>query len=150
MSGGTHIKQVLDLVVEALEKLYNDKNLFIEYDIESDIKFLGDENDLMEIFGNLLDNACKYAKKHIQITIRALENLTLIIEDDGKGLGETHLHKIFHRGERLDTKGLGQGIGLAVVFDIVKSYEGQITAGSSPLGGAQFTITIPNGVKTSP
>ena len=162
---GVSIQEVLDLVLEALAKLYSDKGISIRHQVDKDLLFIGDENDLMEIFGNLLDNAYKYAHQQIHITVtqdnqtqhqvkhqtqdqKQNQTLTFVIEDDGEGFCETKKTTIFTRGERLDQQNLGQGIGLAVVYDIVKNYNGQIESATSPLGGALFRIMIPFGVKT--
>lgn len=144
LSYGTDIRNVLDLVVEALEKIYSDKNISVNTRVDEELIFFGDENDLMEVFGNLLDNAHKYAKSKINITVTQNDQtLSIVIEDDGKGLSEDDALKIFSRGERLDRQGLGQGIGLAVVVNIVNSYEGEIKAQRSDLGGAKFEIIFP-------
>ncbi|OPX55585.1 two-component system, OmpR family, sensor histidine kinase PhoQ [Oceanospirillum multiglobuliferum] len=141
---GTSITEVLDDLIDVLNHAYRDSNLVVEIDVDSDAQFYGDENDLMEILGNLLDNAFRYAKKTINIYAKQdSQQLILTIEDDGEGFSNDQAIHIFKRGERLDSQGFGQGIGLSVVFDIVNSYDGGITAGRSTLGGACFTLTFP-------
>ena len=83
-----------------------------------------DEGDCLEVVGNLLDNAFKYGKKRILIEARESEDksMTLVIEDDGEGLANAEIEQILNRGTRLDQATEGQGIGLAVVADIVESY----------------------------
>lgn len=144
LTNGTDIRDVLDLVVEALQKIYCEKSVDLRLQASEALLFFGDENDLTEIFGNLLDNAYKCARSEIHVTVdRAADTLVIIVEDDGEGLSAEDASKIFHRGERLDRRDLGHGIGLAVVVDIVNSYEGHIETGTSALGGALFKITFP-------
>ncbi|GAA3939898.1 ATP-binding protein [Litoribacillus peritrichatus] len=143
LSEGTQISSVLTMVVDALKKVYRDKALEVEVQASDQLSFRGDENDLMEIFGNLLDNAFKHCQQKVRVSVTEAQNQqVIIIEDDGAGFSRHEGKKIFGRGERLDNQGLGQGIGLAVVFDIVKSYEGKIETDVSMLGGAMFKITF--------
>lgn len=142
---GTQVTQVLSLVVEAMEKIYSERSVTLDINAEDKQIFFGDENDLMEIFGNLLDNAFKYAERRIIVTVNGInQQLRIVVEDDGPGFADHDVTRVFSRGERLDQQGLGQGIGLAVVFDIVKSYCGTIEARNSALGGALFEITFPS------
>jgi two-component system sensor histidine kinase PhoQ len=145
LSKGVKIEEVLRLVNDALEKIYPDKNIEISTEISNGALFRGDENDLMEVFGNLLDNAYKHAESRICIrTLSSDKGIEISVEDDGPGLNTSEPEKVFKRGERLDQKGFGQGIGLSVVQDIVQSYEGTISAGKSELGGALFKIQFNN------
>ncbi|OUS32391.1 hypothetical protein A9Q99_00965 [Gammaproteobacteria bacterium 45_16_T64] len=140
---GTNIETVLGLVVDAMDKIYRDKSVEFTTNVDSDASFRGDENDLMEILGNLLDNAYKHTQSAVQLNVNYSDcQLIITVEDDGPGISEAATQVIFTRGERLDCQGLGQGIGLAVVYDIVTSYNGSISANHSPLGGAIFTITF--------
>ncbi|MCG8671528.1 MAG: ATP-binding protein, partial [Pseudomonadales bacterium] len=145
LNKGTQVNQVLSLVVEAMEKIYSERRVELIVNANDQLRFFGDENDLMEIFGNLLDNAFKYAEKKILVEVESLPNgLNIRVEDDGPGFSEDEATRIFTRGERLDQQGLGQGIGLAVVYDVVTSYGGRINASESSLGGAMFHIVFPN------
>ena len=144
VSAGVKLFDIIQLIKEALDKIYIHKNINLNIEIPSDSQFMGDENDLMEIMGNLMDNAYKFAKNKILVSASLTsKELIISIEDDGEGLNETAQSTIFNRGERMDEKQLGQGIGLAVVADIVNSYEGKITTGASALGGALFMIHFP-------
>lgn len=137
----TEVEAVLSDVVNALKKIYRDKCIDVNSVVQQDVRFRGDENDLIEVLGNVLDNAFKYARSKIAIDIRSTAlGLTLKIEDDGVGLEREKADIIFARGKRLDQRGLGQGIGLAVVQDIVNQYDGAISTQSSELGGAAFLI----------
>ncbi|WP_028299320.1 ATP-binding protein [Oceanospirillum beijerinckii] len=142
---GTAVSDVLDDLIEVLNHAHRDSQVDVLIEIAPGLQFYGDDNDLMEVLGNLLDNAFRYARQQIRVTAKqSRQQLTLVIEDDGIGFTDEEAAQIFKRGERLDRQDFGQGIGLAVVYDIINSYQGCITAGRSPLGGACFTLVFPS------
>ncbi len=139
---GIQISQVVKKLITTLSKIYHDNDLFFAIDIDETANFKGDEADLMEILGNILDNACKAAKHKVAIKVFT-EGTKLIIEvsDDGEGIEESQQKVILSRGGRADTYQAGHGIGLAIVNDLVSSYQGQLFIGKSEvLSGAIFTI----------
>ena len=98
----------------------------------------------MELVGNLLENAFKYGSHHVRMRSSIEGNrLRIDIEDDGPGVPETERERILERGQRLDTSIPGQGIGLSVAAEIVRSYEGDIRILPSTLGGACFSVFLP-------
>ena len=97
----------------------------------------------MELLGNLLDNACKYGEGTVRLTVFGGEALLLIVEDDGPGIPKERHGLIMERGTRLDSDTPGQGIGLAVVSEIVARYGGDVAIDDAELGGAKFTVTLP-------
>ena len=128
-----------------MAKVYQDKDVDIESFV-MDCAFFGDERDLIELLGNVLDNACKYGKGKVKLALNAPErggDLIIVIEDDGPGIAIADRKAVLQRGERLDTRESGQGIGLAVVNEIVNRYGGKITLDESILGGARVTIRLP-------
>jgi two-component system sensor histidine kinase PhoQ len=130
---------LLDNLASALNKVYQRKGVSISLDISPEIVFIGEQNDFMEIMGNLLDNACKYCLEFVEVSARQQEEtLHLIVEDDGPGIPETLRGRVFDRGQRADTLRPGQGVGLAVAREVASQYQGQIVAGESPLGGARM------------
>ena len=139
------IKPVVDKLFNAMNKVYADKHLTLTHDIQHQaLGFHGDITDLMEILGNVLDNACKAAVK--QVTLSVLTNLnTLLIhvEDDGPGIPKDKREQLLERGTRLDSYKEGQGIGMAVVADLVSAYQGQLKIKQSNLGGAKLTLIFP-------
>ena len=135
-----NIKPLLDKLVSALSKIYRDKNVAIGVDCAETCVFRGDETDLMEILGNLLDNACKACRHNVKVTITQQNQLTLCIEDDGPGVPADKRIKLFERGARLDTYHEGHGVGLAIVAELVQSYSGQLKLDDSELGGARFSL----------
>lgn len=135
-------------VGQALQKVYADKSVIIDLDVDSALNFLGDERDLLEILGNLLDNACKYGRG--KVAVRAvLESATpprmrLQVDDDGPGIIAADRDRVLQRGVRLDTLAQGQGIGLAVVVDIAASYGAKVSIADSALGGASIVVSFDN------
>jgi signal transduction histidine kinase len=110
--------------------------------------FRGDEGDLEEMAGNLLDNACKWSKGKIAVTMVAQRGptqsyLLIRIEDDGPGLTEEEAHKVLRRGERLDEKTPGSGLGLDIVKELVDVYGGSLQLKRSVLGGVLAELKLP-------
>jgi two-component system sensor histidine kinase PhoQ len=149
--GGVKIKPIVTKILKALEKIYQNKQIQQTVDVGSDAVFSGGEEDLMELLGNLLDNAHKHARSMAAVSIKGgvrrdeghLSELIITIEDDGVGIPLVLREILLQRGARLDTQQVGQGIGLAVVSDIVKSYRGKIRIADSILGGAKFILVFP-------
>ena len=98
----------------------------------------------MEVLGNIIDNACKYGRQHIRVEVGHQKDIDLVIvvEDDGNGISVKDRSRILNRGLRLDSQEAGQGIGLAIVIEIVERYGGTIEVGESLLGGASITIAF--------
>lgn len=139
------IKPVVDKIFDAMDKVYADKHLTLDYDIPNqDLGFQGDMTDLMEILGNVIDNACKAAVKQVLLSVLTNQSCLLIhIEDDGPGIPKNKRKLLLERGTRLDSYKDGQGIGLAVVADLVSAYQGQLEVNQSDLGGAKLTLIFP-------
>ncbi len=143
LSRRANVAGISQRVIAALKKVYLDKNMLVETSIDENVNFNGDERDLMELLGNVLDNAFKYGKSRLRINATFLEEgrgLQIIVEDDGPGIAADKQEFVLQRGARADTLVQGQGIGLAVVTDIVTSYKGTIQVGRSALGGARIEI----------
>ncbi|MFD1803196.1 two-component system sensor histidine kinase PhoQ [Mixta tenebrionis] len=135
------VSALLDSLCSALNKVYQRKGVSLSLDISPEITFVGDQNDFMEVMGNVLDNACKYCLEFVEISAQQSDaSLQLIVEDDGPGIPESKRELIFLRGQRADTLRPGQGLGLAVARDILEQYAGDIEAGTSPLGGARMKV----------
>lgn len=138
------VESEVEKIVSALTKVHARKGLSIYARIEPDVIFPGDAGDLMELVGNLADNACKWTKSQVVISAKyKSNNLCLYVDDDGKGIPEENREQILNRGKRLDQSTEGQGLGLSIVMDIVKHYNGQIFIEDSGLGGALFRVLIP-------
>jgi two-component system sensor histidine kinase PhoQ len=148
LSRRINVQETTARVLRALEKVYAQQPREIVCDIDPAIAFLGDERDLMEMLGNLLDNAFKYGRQWLSISARVslapARQLSLVVEDDGPGIPAQRQEFVLQRGARLDTLAPGQGIGLAVVTDIVGSYGGQIDVGTGSRGGARIQLVFGN------
>lgn len=145
---GSHQRADLEPIVHrlfnALQKVYADKNIHADYELAPHSIFAGDEQDLMEVIGNITENAFKYGKSRVHLRSQTKDKHLLIsIGDDGPGVPPEQQTRILERGHRLDTSLPGQGIGLAVAADIIHSYGGKLTVTQSTFGGAQFELSLP-------
>jgi two-component system, OmpR family, sensor histidine kinase PhoQ len=141
---GIKVKSVSDKLIRTLHKIYREPQISISQQTDPQAIFKGDEADLTEILGNVLDNACKAAKSQVLLTVTSNENSLIIsIEDDGKGVSPEQHAQIFERGIRADSYQRGHGIGLAIVRDLIDSYNGQLSVSTSDtLGGAKFVFSF--------
>lgn len=136
-------------ICSTLAKVYRDRGLAIEPRVSPELVFLGEEGDLLEILGNLADNACKWARHRVLIKAAYEPGaqggaVRLSVEDDGPGIPPEQADRLLRRGVRGDQSVQGQGIGLAVVRDIVVMYGGEVAVERSPgLGGASVSVTLP-------
>jgi len=143
-----NVKHIADGIIGAMEKVHFDKAVNIESTLDDELMFYGDKGDLTELLGNLLDNACKWCKKQVFISVETLSEkersgLCIKVEDDGKGIDKSLREKILKRGQRADENTPGHGIGLAIAKEIVLSYEGTLDIEDSDYGGARFVICLP-------
>ena len=135
------VAPLLDNLICALNKVYQRKGVTITVDISTEISFVGEQNDFVEVMGNVLDNACKYCLEFVEISARLTDDaLHIIVEDDGPGIPPEKREMVFDRGQRVDTLRPGQGVGLAVAREITEQYDGQIIAGESLPGGARMEV----------
>ena len=143
-------------LIDAFKKVYAERGLCYSIDMAPDTPFYGDEGDLTEILGNLIDNASKWAHAHVRISAHEKSEsgnkppgLTLTIEDDGPGIAGNDVETLLRRGKHSDSPQSGQGIGLAVVREIVEDvYRGRLTLTKSALGGVAITLLFDNNVAT--
>ena len=133
----------------ALLKVYASKDLSIELAVERESQFVGDRGDFTELLGNLVDNACKWCRSRVRITVLvdlqagSRERLSLAVEDDGPGISEENRARVLQRGVRADESVPGHGLGLAMVHDTVDLYGGTLSIDASELGGARFLLRLP-------
>ncbi len=141
---GIAIQPVAEKLLNTLAKIYQDKPKNVKLKIIAKPFFKGDEADLLELLGNLLDNAYKAARTRISVTItQQASSLVIKVDDDGVGIEEQEIQHILERGVRADTYQEGHGVGLAIVRDLVASYHGELhISRSDELGGAQFQMTF--------
>jgi signal transduction histidine kinase len=131
-------------LARALPRLYADRALSIDVRIDPSHAVRAQREDLDEMLGNLLDNACKWARGQVVIELtRAAGAVTITVDDDGPGLAADMRDKVLLRGVRADEKAAGTGLGLAIVRDLAEVYRGSISLTASPLGGLRSTLTLP-------
>jgi len=138
-------------LIETLEKLHAQRGILCELDVDPAARFHGDLGDLLELLGNLLENAFKWGRARVLLTAKPIVSarmrrpgLLLTVEDDGPGIPPEKVDALFKRGVRGDERTPGHGIGLSIVTDIVASYEGELQVNrSDELGGARFQVRLP-------
>lgn len=146
----TPVASVLEDLARTLRRIHQDRGtMMIDIDCPPGLAFRGERQDLEEMAGNLMDNACKWADARVRVTAMASgaaagAMLTLVIEDDGPGLTPEQREQVGERGERLDESVPGTGLGLAIVRDIAKLYGGALDLGGSDLGGLGVRLTLPS------
>ena len=135
-------------LIKTLNKVHTDRKIIVSVAADPGALFYGDEGDLLELLGNIIDNAFKWCAFKINITVQTLpgerrSGLLLQIEDDGPGVPAHMKEKVLRRGVRADESIQGHGIGLAIVQDIARLYSGTLKIERSALGGALLSITLP-------
>ncbi len=134
----------LDALIDTLHMMYPDSQVELERNIPIDTSCPIDREDMMELLGNLLDNAYKWARHKVRLSISSDEQLHITIEDDGPGIADDRMRELSQRGTRLDESVEGHGFGLAIASDTVAEYSGDLEFKSSDkLGGFRVDITIP-------
>ena len=133
-----------------MEKIHHDRGLTIELDVSDDAKFRGERQDLEEMMGNLVDNACKWAQSRVAIEVfsqraeaedRRIVRIT--VDDDGPGLSPSQREQVARRGRRLDETKPGSGLGLSIVVELAALYGGELKLGTAPIGGLRAELVLP-------
>jgi signal transduction histidine kinase len=141
----TEIAPVLEALVRALARIHQDRRIDICVECPADLAFRGERQDLEEMAGNLMDNACKWARSEVRVRVEAAEDprFVLTVEDDGPGLSPADRGRVLQRGERLDESVPGSGLGLSIVRDIAKLYGGELAFAESRQKGLAARLTLP-------
>jgi signal transduction histidine kinase len=134
-----------------MEKIHRDRGIAIEVKADARAKFRGERQDLEEMVGNLVDNACKWAASQVGIEVRvepppeprAAPRLRIIVDDDGRGLSAAERAQVSRRGQRLDESKPGSGLGLSIVVDLAALYGGSLVLGDAPIGGLRAELVLP-------
>ncbi len=138
------LRPAVDRVVRALGKAHAEKAVQAEVVLDPAMRFRGDEGDLTEMLGNVLDNAFKWCRGRVRVRAEFRDgDLALTVEDDGPGIAPADIERLGERGVRADRSVPGHGIGLAVTRDIAEAYGGRLSISRSPIGGAAITLTLP-------
>jgi signal transduction histidine kinase len=129
-------------LINALERIH--ERCHITAVVDPELRLEPDRDDMLEVLGNLLDNACKHAHRDVHVALqRTSEGMVIIVDDDGAGISEGDMQRLQLRGVRLDENGEGEGLGLSICRDIVDSYQGKITFARSPRGGLRVVVVVP-------
>lgn len=138
------IEPCIDALVRTMRKIHAARELVIVATVASSLSARLQKEDLEEMIGNVLDNACKWAKSRVDLSAsQAGAQTVLTIDDDGPGLPPEMREMVLRRGVRLDESAPGSGLGLAIVRDLAELYGGSIALEDSPLGGLRASITLP-------
>ncbi|WP_044874171.1 sensor histidine kinase [Pseudomonas sp. LFM046] len=129
--------------------MIHDRDLDLDWDAPEGLRLPWDREDLLELLGNLLDNACKWAETQVNLSIRGGEGgYSLMVDDDGPGIAEDQREAVIGRGARLDEQVAGHGLGLGIVRDMVEAWGGSLNLQDSPLGGLRVRIDLPAEVQS--
>ena len=134
-----------------MEKIHRDRDIAIAVQADPRAKFRGERQDLEEMVGNLVDNACKWAASQVCIEVLreppaqagSAPRLRIIVDDDGRGLSAAERAQVSRRGQRLDESKPGSGLGLSIVVDLAALYGGSLTLGGAPTGGLRAELLLP-------
>jgi signal transduction histidine kinase len=142
----TEVDPVLRALKRAVDRIYEERGLDIEVRCGNNLKFQGERQDLEEMVGNLLDNACKWARSQVSVEAQQKEGAArfiVVVDDDGPGLTEAQRAKAVKRGQRLDETKPGSGLGLSIVADLAHLYKGRFELEPSPDGGLRARLELP-------
>jgi signal transduction histidine kinase len=145
----TEVVPVVTALARTMEKLHRARGIAIALDVPAGIRFRGEQQDLEEMIGNLVDNACKWAQSRVAIEVlkeRADADqhvVRIIVDDDGPGLSPAEREQVTRRGRRLDETKPGSGLGLSIVAELAALYGGTFTLGTAPIGGLRAELGLP-------
>ncbi|MBR0938311.1 sensor histidine kinase [Bradyrhizobium jicamae] len=146
----TEVAPVIEGLRRTMEKIHRDRSISIQTKADPAARFRGERQDLEEMVGNLVDNACKWAASRvfIEVTIQppnepgAGPRLRIVVDDDGRGLSEAERAQVSRRGQRLDESKPGSGLGLSIVTDLAGLYGGNLALGEAPIGGLRAELVL--------
>jgi len=147
------VPPVVIALARTMEKLHRDREIAIDVDVPEHARFRGEQQDLEEMVGNLVDNGCKWAQSRVAIEVLTDQataddekgRVHIIVDDDGPGLSPTEREQVALRGQRLDETKPGSGLGLSIVVELARLYGGALTLGTAPIGGLRAELALPGG-----
>lgn len=141
----TPVAPLLEELSRTLEKIFRGKVSAIDWRAPDDLVFVGERQDLLEIAGNVMENACKWCTGKVRVTAEIFgeRQLSITVEDDGPGLADHERGEVLRRGARLDENAPGSGLGLSIVDELVRAYQGAVALDASSMGGLQVRVTLP-------
>jgi signal transduction histidine kinase len=147
----TDVRTVVMALARTMEKIHHDRGIAIDINAPEGVRFRGEQPDLEEMVGNLVDNACKWAQSRISVEVfsqrpdpndeRALVHI--LVDDDGPGLSPQQREQVARRGRRLDETKPGSGLGLSIVMELAGLYGGALSLGTAPIGGLRAELVLP-------
>jgi signal transduction histidine kinase len=149
----TEVVPVLTALARTMEKIHRDRAVAIDIEASQNLRFQGEQQDLEEMLGNLVDNACKWAQSRVSVEVvgaragtpGAAQTVHIIVDDDGPGLSASERERVAKRGRRLDETKPGWGLGLSIVSELAGLYGGELTLGTAPIGGLRAELVLPGG-----
>jgi signal transduction histidine kinase len=144
----TEVIPVIEALARTMSKIHHERGLAIDLDAPTPVRFRGERQDLEEMFGNLIDNAAKWAAARINLELVPEQAdgqpmLRIIVDDDGPGLTPAERDRVARRGQRLDETKPGSGLGLSIVVELAGLYGGSLTLGTAPIGGLRAELVLP-------
>jgi len=144
----TDVHAAVEGLCRTLRRIYEERQIEISMNGTEGVAFRGDRQDLEEMLGNLIDNACKWARRQVQVHAevdKASNTFILEVIDDGPGIPDVSMKEVLRRGQRLDESIPGSGLGLSIACDIAELYKGSLTLGASSSGGLSARLSLPSG-----
>jgi signal transduction histidine kinase len=147
----SEVRPVITALARTMEKIHHGRGLAIDIDAPHEVRFRGEQQDLEEMVGNLVDNACKWAQSRVSIEAFAEQPdpggerrfVRIQVDDDGPGLTPSQREQVARRGRRLDETKPGSGLGLSIVMELASLYGGRLTLGTAPIGGLRVELVLP-------
>jgi signal transduction histidine kinase len=144
----TDLNPVVLALARTMEKIYHERGIAIDVDAPTAVKFQGEQQDLEEMVGNLVDNACKWAQSRVSVEVipelsTDKHTIRVVVDDDGPGLTAAQREQVTARGRRLDETKPGSGLGLSIVVELAALYGGKVALGSAPIGGLRAELVLP-------
>ncbi len=148
----TDVRSVATALARTMGKIHHDRGITIDLHAAEDAKFRGERQDLEEMMGNLIDNACKWAQARVVIEVFAQtpsapddhKVVRVTVDDDGPGLSPSQREQVARRGRRLDETKPGSGLGLSIVVELAALYGGELKLGTAPIGGLRAELVLPS------
>ncbi|WP_315707365.1 MULTISPECIES: sensor histidine kinase [unclassified Bradyrhizobium] len=147
----TEVAPTIEALRRTMEKIHRERGIVVEATADPQARFRGERQDLEEMAGNLVDNACKWATSRVSIEAAlmppaqagAAPMLRIVVDDDGRGLSAAERAQVSRRGQRLDESKPGSGLGLSIVSDLAALYGGSLTLSDAPIGGLRAELKLP-------
>ena len=145
----TDVGPVVTALARTMEKIHRDRGIAIDVDAPQEARFRGERQDLEEMVGNLVDNACKWAQSRVNLEVvptegvAALAVVRLVVDDDEPGLTPGEREQVGNRGRKLDETKPGSGLGLSIVVELAQLYGGELVLGTAPIGGLRAELVLP-------